>query len=94
MKSIYAAKPWMKHYDKNAPEKLDEIAAGKRIPPADMRNLSLLAKESADTAFYIGKVAAARYFIKHVLPEIDAVVKAVRSEDLSMIDIPDESFAV
>jgi len=77
-----------------AREKLDEIAAGKGIHPADMRNLSLLAKESADTAFYIGKVAAARYFIKHVLPEIDAVVKAVRSEDLSMIDIPDESFAV
>lgn len=77
-----------------AREKLDEIAAGKRIPPADMRNLSLLAKENTDTAFCIGKVAAARYFIKHVLPEIDAAVKAVKSEDLSMIDIPEESFAV
>ncbi|HPC85876.1 MAG TPA: acyl-CoA dehydrogenase [Smithellaceae bacterium] len=77
-----------------AREKLDEIAAGKGIHPADMRNLNLLAKENADAAFYIGKVAAARYFIKHVLPEIDAVVKAVKSEDLSMIDIPEESFAV
>ena len=77
-----------------AREKLDEIAAGKGIPPADMRNLRLLAKESTDTAFYIGKVAAARYFIKHVLPEVDAAVNAFKSEDLSMIDIPEESFAV
>jgi hypothetical protein len=38
--------------------------------------------------------AAARYFIKHVLPEVDAAVNAFKSEDLSMIDIPDESFAV
>ena len=74
--------------------KLDEIAAGKGIHPADVGNLSLLAKENADTAFYIGKVAAARYFIKHVVPEVDAAVKAIKSEDLSMIDIPDESFAV
>lgn len=77
-----------------AREKLDEIAAGKGIDPADMQNLKLLAKENADAAFYIGKVAAARYFIKHVLPEVDAAAKAVKSEDLSMIDIPEESFAV
>jgi len=77
-----------------AREKLDGIAAGKGIDPADMKNLSLLAKENTDTAFYIGKMVAARYFIKHVLPEVDAAAKAVKSEDLSMIDIPDESFAV
>jgi len=86
---------WLLFWEAGAArEKLDEIAAGKGIHPADMRNLNLLAKENADAAFYIGKVAAARYFIKHVLPEIDAVVKAVKSEDLSMIDIPEESFAV
>ena len=77
-----------------AREKLDEIAAGKGIHPSDMQSLNLLAKENADAAFYIGKVAAARYFIKHVLPEVDAAAKAVKSEDLSMIDIPEESFAV
>ena len=38
--------------------------------------------------------AAARYFIKHVLPEVGAAVNAFKSEDLSMIDIPEESFAV
>jgi hypothetical protein len=48
---------------------------------------------SADEAFYKGKVAAARYFIKNVLPETDAVVKAIKSEDMSVMEIPDEGFA-
>jgi len=77
-----------------AREKLEEIAAGKGIDPADAVKLSALAKEDVDAAFYIGKVCAARYFIKHVLPEVDGAVTAIKSEDLSMIDIPEESFAV
>ena len=46
-----------------------------------------------DKAFYEGKVATARYFIKHVLPEADAAAKAIKSEDLSMMEIADEAFA-
>jgi hypothetical protein len=38
-------------------------------------------------------VAGARYFIKNVLPEIDGAVKAIKSEDLSIMEIPDEGFA-
>jgi len=48
---------------------------------------------SADAAFYKGKIAAARYFIKNVLPEIDGTIRAIKSEDLSVMDIPDEGFA-
>ncbi len=76
-----------------AQEKLQEISSGKGIDPADVQEQNALAKENADAAFYIGKVAAARYFISHVLPEVDAAVKAIKSGDLSMIEIPDESFA-
>jgi len=47
----------------------------------------------ADKLFYEGKVATARYFIKHVLPEVDAAAKAIKSEDVSMMEIADESFA-
>jgi hypothetical protein len=47
----------------------------------------------ADKAFYEGKIASARYFIKHVLPEVDAAAKGIKSEDLSMMEIPDEAFA-
>lgn len=75
-----------------AREKLEGIAAGKGIDPVDAGKLSALAKEDVDAAFYIGKIAAARYFIKHVLPEVDAAVTAIKSEDLSMVDIPEESF--
>ncbi|MBU0652228.1 MAG: acyl-CoA dehydrogenase C-terminal domain-containing protein [Proteobacteria bacterium] len=37
--------------------------------------------------------ATARYFIKHVLPEVDAAAKAIKSGDLSMMEIADEGFA-
>jgi alkylation response protein AidB-like acyl-CoA dehydrogenase len=46
-----------------------------------------------DKSFYEGKVATARYFIKHVLPEVDAAAKAIKSEDISMMEIADEAFA-
>jgi hypothetical protein len=48
---------------------------------------------STDAAFYKGKVAGARYFIKNVLPEIDGAVRAIKSEDMSIMEIPDEGFA-
>ncbi len=48
---------------------------------------------STDSAFYISKISAARFLIKHVLPEVDGAVKAIRSEDLSMIEITEDSFA-
>jgi len=53
---------------------LDGICAGKGIDPADVRECNALAKEDAEAAFYTGKIAGARYFVKHVLPEVDAAV--------------------
>ena len=50
------------------------------------------AKDDGEVAFYAGKVAAAKYFIKHILPEIDAVIKEIKSEDISPMEIADESF--
>lgn len=75
-------------------KRLECICSAKEIAPSNARKLNALAKEDADTAFYIGKVAAARYFIKHVLPEVDAAVTAIKSEDLSMMDIPEEAFVL
>jgi hypothetical protein len=46
-----------------------------------------------EEAFYKGKIAAARYFTRNVLPEVDATVKAIKSEDLSVMEIPEEGFA-
>ncbi len=77
-----------------AEEKLESICAGKKIDAGDKAKLAALAGSDSEAAFYIGKVEEAKYFINHVLPEVDAAVKAIKSEDLSMIEIPEESFAV
>jgi hypothetical protein len=36
--------------------------------------------------------AGAKYFIKNVLPEVAAAVKAIKSADMFMLEIPAESF--
>jgi hypothetical protein len=68
-----------------AREKLDVLCP-------DAAKLSEVVKSDKDAAFYAGKVTAAQYFIKHILPEIDAVVKAVKSDDMSIMEIAEESF--
>jgi alkylation response protein AidB-like acyl-CoA dehydrogenase len=77
-----------------AQEKLESICAAQKIDGKDKAKLAALAGSDSEAAFYIGKVEEAKYFINHVLPEVDAAVKAIKSEDLSMLDIPEESFAV
>jgi len=76
-----------------AKEKLDVLCGEKEIDATDKEVISSLAKDNKDAAFYSGKLASTRYFIKNVLPEVDAAVKAIKSEDLSIMDIPDEGFA-
>jgi hypothetical protein len=57
------------------------------------KELDAAPKGSQDAFFYKGKVASATYFIRNVLPEVDAIVRAVKSEDLSVMEIPEEAFA-
>jgi alkylation response protein AidB-like acyl-CoA dehydrogenase len=76
-----------------AKQKLDGLARKNSIDPADKTALSGLAKSSKDAAFYMGKVAGAQYFIRNVLPEVDAAVKAIKNEDMSIMEIPEESFS-
>ena len=45
-----------------------------------------------DRAFYEGKVAAANFFAKNVLPRLSADRKIVESVDLSPMDLDEESF--
>jgi hypothetical protein len=75
-----------------AKEKLAALCAGKGIDAADAVKVAVLVKDNKDAAFYSGKIATAKYFIKNVLPEIDAVVKAIKSEDMSILEIAEESF--
>ena len=77
-----------------AVESLEKICTQKGVDAEDKAALKALSAENPEAAFYAGKIAACRYFIKHVLPEVGAGLKAIKSEDLSMMDIPDEGFAV
>ncbi|MGV8081100.1 MAG: acyl-CoA dehydrogenase [Syntrophales bacterium] len=78
-----------------AEEKLQALCRENGVDPADLFKMFEghdLLKNNGDAAFYQGKIAAAKYFIRHVLPEVDAAAQSIRSEDLSMLEIADESF--
>jgi alkylation response protein AidB-like acyl-CoA dehydrogenase len=74
-------------------ESLVGICSQKGMDPGDASALQQLVKENKDAAFYDGKIKTARFFIKHVLPEIDGTIKSIKSEDLSIMEIAQESFA-
>ncbi len=76
-----------------AQQKLGEIAKAKGIEVSDKTAMAQLAKESKDAAFYSGKIYSARFFAKNVLPEVDAAAVSIRTEDMSILEIPEESFA-
>ncbi|MEH0845983.1 acyl-CoA dehydrogenase [Micromonospora sp. CPCC 205711] len=47
---------------------------------------------AADKAFYTGKVAAARFFAREVLPRIGADRRIIEGADLEIMDLPEEAF--
>lgn len=49
-------------------------------------------RSAADTAFYTGKVAAARFFAREVLPRIGADRRIIEGADLDLMDLPEEAF--
>lgn len=76
-----------------AREKLDVLAQKAGITTSDADAVTGFAKTSREAAFYLGKIASAQYFIRNVLPEVEAAMKAMKSEDMSIMEIPEESFA-
>ncbi len=76
-----------------AQAKLDALAKAKGVDASDKAALAELIKNNKDAAFYSGKVYSARFFAKNVLPEVDAAVVAIKNEDMSILEIAEESFA-
>lgn len=76
-----------------AQETLLELCSIKGVTCSDPSDLSRFIKENKNAAFYDGKIKTAKYFIKNVLPDIYGTVKAIKSEDISIMEIADESFA-
>jgi hypothetical protein len=57
-----------------------------------LRRLGEGGLSAGDTAFYEGKVAAARFFAQSVLPELSARRRVLETTDLSLMDLPAEAF--
>ena len=49
-------------------------------------------RRDRDRAFYVGKVAAANFFAKNVLPRLTAERKIVEAVDLTIMDLREEAF--
>jgi alkylation response protein AidB-like acyl-CoA dehydrogenase len=75
-----------------ATKQLSAIFAANRIDPRDAAGRNEFLLHNQDAAFYDGKVHGARYFIKNVLPAVDGLATAFKSEDLSSMTISDAAF--
>ncbi|MFZ1986714.1 MAG: acyl-CoA dehydrogenase [Desulfatitalea sp.] len=75
-----------------ATKQLSAIFTANRIDPRDAAGRNEFLCHNKEAAFYDGKVHGARYFIKNVLPGVDGLATAFKSEDLSSITIPDAAF--
>lgn len=64
---------------------LDARGAGGR-PPSQ-------AASPSDASFYEGKIAAALYYARNVLPSVELKARLMGDEDRTPLDIPDEAFA-
>ncbi len=85
---------WMLAWQaKIAVEKLDALIKEKGADPNDWVKWAEFLKDNRDAAFYSGKLAAAKYFINNVMPKAEAIAKAIKTEDLSIMEIAEDSFA-
>ncbi len=76
-----------------ASQKLASIYESNRIDPGDKERVNNFIADNREAAFYSGKLYSARYYIKNVLPLSESFAKAIKSEDLSVININNSSFS-
>lgn len=75
-----------------ASEKLADMFIENSIDMNDSSGQNTFIGQNKKAAFYAGKIYSARFFIKNVLPQADAVAAAIQNEDLSLMSIHDHSF--
>lgn len=56
------------------------------------RKLQEINADHFDYGFYVGKVAAARYYLMNIVPNVWAVAEIVKTGDTSVLDVPVEAF--
>ena len=52
-----------------------------------------LAADSADHAFYSGKIHSAEFFVSNILPGVEMKARIIENRDRSCIEIPENAFA-
>ncbi len=75
-----------------ASERLAALRTARGVTRDDPEVWAAFLKDSAEAAFYEGKIHAARYFIRNELPVSLATMTAIESEDMSILAIANESF--
>lgn len=75
-----------------ATKRLASIFKENRIDPRNAAGRNEFLSRNKEAAFYDGKLHSARFFIKNVLPQVDGLAAAIRSEDFSIMAIHEESF--
>jgi len=73
-----------------AAEKLADIYVTHQVDPSNGNDFL---RENRDAAFYQGKILSAKFYLRNVLPQVDGYAGAIKSGDLSVVKILDESFA-
>jgi hypothetical protein len=72
--------------------KLQGLLEKAKVDSQDVKAVRAFCKDSSDGAFYQGKLMTARYYINNVLPEAIAVARTIKREDLSVVNMLEESF--
>jgi len=75
-----------------AAKALNTLYKDNRIDPLNGAQRAEFLGRNQEAAFYDGKVQSARFFIKNVLPQADALAAAIRNEDLSIMAVHNGSF--
>ncbi|HET9516333.1 MAG TPA: acyl-CoA dehydrogenase [Actinoplanes sp.] len=71
----------------------DVLVAWLLLRQAEVALQALGAEQSpADTAFYQGKIAAARFFAREVLPRVGADRRIIEQTNLDLMDLPEDAF--
>jgi alkylation response protein AidB-like acyl-CoA dehydrogenase len=76
-----------------AQKRLDALATEKGVDPSDWEGWARFIAENLDASFYAGKITTAKFYVNHILPEAEAIARAIRSEDMSIMEMAESSFA-
>ncbi len=72
---------------------LAELVIGWRlVASAQVAQSKIGAAVGDDKAFYRGKLAAARFYAKNVLPGLSLTRKLIEAGDLELMELPDDSW--